>query len=98
MTMIEFFRKQAAQAIKTPQKFCDFEDFFDPRIRHIVDEVIAPAYRRDIPMPLCARVWEWAMAHLALASVGMLDKTKDGIAIGAGVEPMIFSVARHVVN
>lgn len=75
-----------------PQKICDIYDLFDPTIDRIIKEKLQTT-------PFAGRrTWEFAMIYHALEKAGHLHGKASGLAMGAGKERLIFSIAREVQN
>lgn len=70
------------------QKVCDIHDFFHPEIDTIL--------RKDLEsIPFGSRrAWEFAMIFRALKQKGALHANAEGLAMGAGTERLIYSIAR----
>jgi SAM-dependent methyltransferase len=71
------------------QKVCDIHDFFHPEIDHILRKEL-----RSVPFG-SRRAWEFAMIFRALRKKGKLHAEAHGLAMGAGTERLIYSIARH---
>jgi SAM-dependent methyltransferase len=76
--------------IRCLQKVCDVYDIFDPAVDFIIRRKL-----RVVPIA-GRRTWELAMIFLALHQAGKLNPSARGLAMGAGKERLIFSVAEHV--
>jgi SAM-dependent methyltransferase len=70
------------------QKVCDIHDFFHPEIDAILREGL-----ESVPFG-SRRAWEFAMIFRALQQKGKLHDKADGLAMGAGTERLIYSIAR----
>ena len=71
------------------QKVCDIHDFFHPEIDHILRKEL-----KSVPFG-SRRAWEFAMIFRALQKKGKLHAEAGGLAMGAGTERLIYSIARH---
>ena len=71
------------------QKVCDISDFFHPEIDHILRKEL-----KSVPFG-SRRAWEFAMIFRALQKKGKLHAEAEGLAMGAGTERLIYSIARH---
>ena len=71
------------------QKVCDIHDFFHPEIDHILRKEL-----KSVPFG-SRRAWEFAMIFRALQKKGKLHAEAEGLAMGAGTERLIYSIARH---
>ena len=79
-------------SIENPQKICDIYDLFNPAIDRIIKEKLQTT-------PFAGRrTWEFAMIYHALEKAGHLHGKASGLAMGAGKERLIFSIAREVQN
>ena len=77
-------------SIDNPQKICDIYDLFNPAIDRIIKEKLQTT-------PFAGRrTWEFAMIYHALEKAGHLNGKANGLAMGAGKERLIFSIAREV--
>ena len=77
-------------SIENPQKICDIYDLFNPAIDRIIKEKLQTT-------PFAGRrTWEFAMIYHALEKAGHLHGKASGLAMGAGKERLIFSIAREV--
>ncbi|MGH8241718.1 MAG: class I SAM-dependent methyltransferase [Steroidobacteraceae bacterium] len=70
------------------QKVCDIHDFFHPEIDHILRREL-----KSVPFG-SRRAWEFAMIFRALQKKGKLRGDAEGLAMGAGTERLIYSIAR----
>jgi len=70
------------------QKVCDIHDFFHPDIDHILRKEL-----ESVPFG-SRRAWEFAMIFRALQKKGKLHGEAVGLAMGAGTERLIYSIAR----
>ena len=77
-------------SIENPQKICDIYDLFNPAIDRIIKEKL-----QTTPF-VGRRTWEFAMIYHALEKAGHLHGKASGLAMGAGKERLIFSIAREV--
>ena len=81
---------------------CELEDFADPRLEPVIAEVFAHERVRfgvDFPRGREYRkYWEVAMAVLTFDTCGLLDGTSRILGIGAGNEPTVFHLTRHVAE
>ena len=71
------------------QKVCDIHDFFHPEIDHILRREM-----KSVPFG-SRRAWEFAMIFRALQKKEKLHGDAEGLAMGAGTERLIYSIARH---
>ena len=71
------------------QKVCDIHDFFHPEIDYILRREL-----KSVPFG-SRRAWEFAMIFRALQKKGKLHAEAEGLAMGAGTERLIYSIARH---
>jgi hypothetical protein len=79
-----------ATRIAQLQKVCDVYDIFDPAVDYIIRH-----HLRTIPA-VGRRTWEFALIFLALHQAKKLNRSARGLAMGAGTERLIYSIAELV--
>lgn len=81
-------------------KVCSLEDFARPDLREAIREIFAhdiPRFGPDFPRGHEFRKhWEVACAVLSLREKNLLNPTAEVLGVGAGNEPTIFYLTRHV--
>jgi FkbM family methyltransferase len=73
------------------QKISDYADFEHPLIRRALQTL-----HLQNKEGYSQRHWEFAMAYAALETLGYLLPGKTGVSFGAGREPLIYAISRHV--
>jgi SAM-dependent methyltransferase len=81
-------------------KACELADFRDPELRGWIREIFAHEITRFGPSfpdgVEYRKHWEIAMTALALSRAGALNDRAEILGVGAGNEPTLFWLTRHV--